>query len=59
MTIFAYVRVSTARQVSEGESLDVQERQITGYALMQGLAVDETVIEEGVSGSVPRRGPVC
>ena len=29
MTVYAYVRVSTARQVSEGESLDVQQRQIT------------------------------
>jgi len=53
MTVYAYVRVSTARQVSEGESLDVQQRQISGYALMHGLAVDETMVEEGVSGSVP------
>jgi putative DNA-invertase from lambdoid prophage Rac len=53
MTVYAYARVSTARQASEGESLDVQQRQISGYALMQGLAVDETMIEEGVSGSVP------
>ncbi len=53
MTVFAYVRVSTARQATEGESLDVQSRQITGYALMHGLAIDETMIEEGVSGSVP------
>jgi putative DNA-invertase from lambdoid prophage Rac len=53
MTVYAYVRVSTARQVSEGESLDVQQRQIAGYALMHGLGVDETMIEEGVSGSVP------
>ncbi|TPN41383.1 recombinase family protein [Mesorhizobium sp. B1-1-6] len=53
MTVYAYTRVSTARQASEGESLDVQQRQISGYALMHGLTVDETVIEEGVSGSVP------
>lgn len=53
MTVYGYVRVSTARQVSEGESLDVQQRQITGYALMHGLAVDETMVEQGVSGSVP------
>jgi DNA invertase Pin-like site-specific DNA recombinase len=53
MTVYAYVRVSTARQASEGESLDVQKRQIDGYALMHDMAVAETVIEEGVSGSVP------
>ncbi len=31
----------------------MQKRQIDGYALMHGLAVDEIVVEEGVSGSVP------
>jgi putative DNA-invertase from lambdoid prophage Rac len=51
-----YVRVSTARQANEGESLDVQRRQIEGYALMHGLSVDEIVVEEGVSGSVPVEG---
>ncbi len=53
MAIYGYARVSTARQANEGESLDVQRRQIEGYALMHGLAVDDMVIEEGVSGSVP------
>jgi putative DNA-invertase from lambdoid prophage Rac len=51
--IYGYCRVSTLRQASEGESLDVQRRQIEGYALMHGLAVDEIVVEEGVSGSTP------
>ena len=41
------------RQASEGESLDVQRRQIEGYAHMHGLMLDEVVVEEGVSGSVP------
>ena len=40
--IYGYCRVSTLRQASEGESLDVQRRQIKGYALMHGLAVDES-----------------
>jgi putative DNA-invertase from lambdoid prophage Rac len=31
----------------------VQRRHIEGYALLHGLAVDETVVEEGVSGSIP------
>jgi putative DNA-invertase from lambdoid prophage Rac len=53
MATFGYARVSTTRQANEGESLDVQRRQIEGYALMHGLARDEIVVEEGVSGSVP------
>jgi putative DNA-invertase from lambdoid prophage Rac len=51
--VFGYARVSTARQASEGESLEVRRRQIEGYPLMHGLAIDEVVVEEGVSGSVP------
>ena len=53
MATFGYCRVSTAKQAAEGESLDVQRRQIEGYAHMHGLALDEIVVEEGVSGSVP------
>jgi putative DNA-invertase from lambdoid prophage Rac len=53
MAIYGYCRVSTLRQANEGESLDVQRRQIEGYALMHGLALDDVVVEEGVSGSVP------
>jgi putative DNA-invertase from lambdoid prophage Rac len=45
--------VSTLRQANEGESLDVQRRQIEGYALMHGLTIDGVMVEEGVSGSVP------
>jgi DNA invertase Pin-like site-specific DNA recombinase len=53
MAVFAYTRVSTDRQASEGESLDVQERTIAGYAMMHGLAVDRVFREKGVSGSKP------
>jgi DNA invertase Pin-like site-specific DNA recombinase len=53
MAVYGYVRVSTARQAEEGLSLDVQRRQIEGYALMQGLGVERVFVEEGVSGSVP------
>ena len=53
MATYGYARVSTARQADEGESLDVQQRTLTGYALMHGMAVDETFVERGVSGSVP------
>ena len=53
MAVYGYVRVSTARQANEGESLDVQRRQIEGYALMHGLTLADVLVEEGVSGSVP------
>jgi putative DNA-invertase from lambdoid prophage Rac len=53
MSVYGYCRVSTIRQASEGESLDVQRRQIEGYAHMHGLTLDDVVVEEGVSGSVP------
>jgi putative DNA-invertase from lambdoid prophage Rac len=42
-----------AETAKEGESLDVQRRQIEGYALMHGLTLAGVLVEEGVSGSVP------
>jgi putative DNA-invertase from lambdoid prophage Rac len=53
MAVYGYARVSTARQASEGESLEVQQRQIEGYGLMHGLTLAGVLVEEGVSGSVP------
>ena len=41
------------QQASEGESLDVQQRVIAGYAQMHGLAIDKVFVERGVSGSKP------
>jgi putative DNA-invertase from lambdoid prophage Rac len=38
-------------QADEGESLDVQRRQIDGCAHMQGLLLDKVFVERGVSGS--------
>lgn len=55
MATYGYVRVSTGRQAEDGESLDVQKRQIEGYAKMQGLKLDDVFIERGVSGSKPLR----
>jgi DNA invertase Pin-like site-specific DNA recombinase len=51
--VYGYCRVSTARQADEGESLDVQERQIAGYATIHGFAVERVYVERGVSGSKP------
>jgi DNA invertase Pin-like site-specific DNA recombinase len=45
--------VSTDRQANEGESLGVQERQLQGYATMQGMKLDRIFVERGVSGSIP------
>lgn len=53
MPIYAYLRVSTARQASEGESLEVQRRQIEGYSAMHGWTLDRVFVEEGVSGAKP------
>jgi DNA invertase Pin-like site-specific DNA recombinase len=51
MTVYGYTRVSTERQADEGESLDVQQRQIGGYAMMKGLEIGRVFVERGVSGS--------
>src|SRR5579863_6740884 len=53
MTVYGYARVSTLRQANDGESLDVQQRQLRGYADMHGFTLAEIAVEEGVSGSVP------
>ena len=53
MAVYGYCRVSTLKQASEGESLDVQRRQIEGYALMHALTLSDVLVEEGVSGSIP------
>jgi DNA invertase Pin-like site-specific DNA recombinase len=51
--VYTYTRVSTARQSDLGESLDVQQRQISGYATMIGVTIDHAFIERGVSGAKP------
>ena len=50
---YGYARVSTRPQADEGESLDVQQRVIAGYAMQLGLTVDRVFVERGVSGSRP------
>ena len=51
--VFGYARVSTTQQADEGESLDVQQRTIAGYAQMHGMTIEHTFVERGVSGSKP------
>jgi DNA invertase Pin-like site-specific DNA recombinase len=49
---YGYVRVSTDRQAEEGQSLEVQEQAIRGWAQMFRRELHEIVQEPGVSGSV-------
>ena len=53
MSTHGYSRVSTSRQADEGESLDVQQRTMSGYALMHGMELERVFVERGVSGSTP------
>jgi len=52
MAVYGYCRVSTLAQADEGESLDVQRRQLEGWGTMQGVTIDKVFVERGVSGSV-------
>lgn len=53
MAAYGYLRVSTQTQATEGESLDVQRRQVEGWAHMQGVQLAAVFVERGVSGSTP------
>ena len=50
MAVYGYVRVSTKQQAEDGLSLEAQQRQIEGYAMMHGLEIDEIFVERAVSG---------
>ena len=52
MAVYGYVRVSTAQQANEGDSLEAQIRQVTSYAASRGLELteNEVFVERGVSG---------
>ena len=49
---FGYVRVSTSRQI-DGDSLDVQRRQIELVAELEGYRLESIFVEAGQSGSKP------
>jgi DNA invertase Pin-like site-specific DNA recombinase len=53
-----YARVSTAMQVSDGVSLDVQERQLLTAAEFHGFETWEVIREEGKSGKSVKGRPV-
>lgn len=50
MEIVAYIRVSTVRQVIEGESLDAQIARIRSFAAQQGHIILAEFSDQGVSG---------
>lgn len=54
MATYGYVRVSTAQQAIEGESLETQKKQIIGYADSKGLSLscENIYVEKAVSGGV-------
>lgn len=49
----AYIRVSTVRQVKEGDSLAAQEERLQGYCKAHNLELVGVVRDEGVSGVTP------
>lgn len=51
MRVVAYVRVSTERQVREGESLDAQREQLKLYAQCRGLEIVALEVDAGLSAS--------
>lgn len=53
MNVFAYLRVSTARQSEDGMSIEVQEQQLEAYANLHNLSVNRWLRDRGVSGSIP------
>lgn len=53
--LYAYTRVSTLAQATDGESLPVQGRQCEGWAMMRGESIADTYVERGVSGSISFR----
>ena len=48
--VIGYVRVSTERQATEGQSIDAQEDRIRAYARANGLTVDRIYKDNGASG---------
>lgn len=50
-----YIRVSTQKQVEEGNSLTQQEEKIKEYCRNKNLILDKTYRDEGISGGIRER----
>jgi len=53
VAVYGYVRVSTDAQAEDGQSLDVQQRQLQGWAMQHDRTFDALHIEAGISGAIP------
>ncbi len=51
--VYGYARVSTDSQAEDGQSLDVQQRQLEGWAMQRGDVLSAVYVEAGVSGAIP------
>lgn len=51
MECVAYIRVSTEKQVEEGNGLDSQKRDIQAYAEKNGMLISEWYIDDGYTGA--------
>jgi putative DNA-invertase from lambdoid prophage Rac len=52
-TVYGYTRVSTEGPATEGQSLEVQRRQLEGWAMQRGWDLSEVVVDPGLSGGSP------
>ena len=53
MAIYGYARVSTIEQAEGGHSLATQRQTLEGFAMSEGLILDQVFTDRGVSGSKP------
>lgn len=49
MTTLVYIRVSTDKQATEGDSLEAQREKAAAYATLYGLTVVEVIVDAGES----------
>ena len=55
MKAVGYIRVSSAGQVADGESLERQEEKIRAYATLKGITDLQIIADRGISGSKSNR----
>jgi DNA invertase Pin-like site-specific DNA recombinase len=53
---YGYIRVSSDEQAETGQSLQIQEQQLRGWALQHSQTLDAIYIEPGVSGAIAFSG---
>jgi putative DNA-invertase from lambdoid prophage Rac len=53
MSVYGYARVSTLAQADHGQSLEVQDRNLRAFSVLQDLEISEIYVDRAVSGSRP------